>query len=167
MTKVREIPPERLEDYRKFREAANEDERRFISLVSESTMAEAPSPNPEATRLFNEGGQAMRRRDVRAAIDLYKRALDADPDYPRAWVGLGGAYMMAGEVDKGVEAIRKEVELHPSESYGYKVLGVVLMSLRRDEEAVDVWRELRKIDSKDRDAPANLGAILLYFRPYY
>jgi len=166
VTKVREIPPERLEDYRKFREAANEDERRFISLVSESTMAEAPSPNPEATRLFYEGGRAMERRDVRAAIDLYKRALDADPDYPRAWVGLGGAYMMAGEVDKGVEAIRKEVELHPSESYGYKVLGVVLMSLRRDEEAVDVWRELRKIDSKDRDAPANLGAILLDLRRY-
>jgi tetratricopeptide (TPR) repeat protein len=159
--KVHEIPPERLEAYRKFRDAANEDERRFIELTSESAAAEPAKLDPEATRLFMEVGQAIQRRDVRAAIDLLKQVLDVDPDYPRAWVGLGAAYMMTGEVDKGLEALRKEVDLHPSDPFSYKSLGYALMSLRRTEEAIPVWRELRKIDPQDRDAPANLGGALV------
>jgi tetratricopeptide (TPR) repeat protein/transglutaminase-like putative cysteine protease len=163
--KVREIPRAKFEQYRKFQKAANDDENAFINL--ESAMASGGEKrNPEADRLFEEGRQALLRRDFGEALDYFKKTLDIDPKYKGAWGVIGYLQMELHQIDEGLRAFRKEIEVNPSDPRAYKGLGFALMAMNRNEEAIQVWQDLRKVDPKDRDAPANLGALLVRLKKY-
>src|SRR6266480_1666319 len=55
---------------------------------------------------------------------------------------------------------------HAWNSRAYKALGLALMSLHRDADAMQVWRDLLKVVPDDRDAPANLGNLLFSAEKY-
>ena len=55
----------------------------LAALAGESVTAASgtmPAPNPEALRLFEQGEDALERGDRTAALDLWRRARDLDPD---------------------------------------------------------------------------------------
>src|SRR5207248_6036282 len=100
----------------------------------------------EASELYNTGVDALRRRDIRVAIDNFERALKLDPKYRDAWLSLGVAHFAANEIDEGLEAVRKEISLYPDEVQAYKTLGFMFMDMRRYDEAAEAWRKLMTID---------------------
>ncbi len=58
--------------------------------------ASKPTENLEAYELYLQGRYFWQRRgeqNIRQAIDLLKRSLDADPAFARAWAGLAAAYV--------------------------------------------------------------------------
>ena len=57
---------------------------------------------------FELGNLAAARRDFAAAIDMYRKAIDADPQLSDAYYRLGVAYDRSGEADKA----RQEFLLH-------------------------------------------------------
>ncbi len=73
---------------------------------------------------------------------------------------------MQRETDTGLDALRKAVSLAPTNSRPYKALGFALMSLHRNAEAIQLWRDLLKAKPDDRDAPANLGNLLFSVEKY-
>ncbi|MBX3177931.1 MAG: tetratricopeptide repeat protein [Candidatus Hydrogenedentes bacterium] len=65
-----------------------------------------------SARLFTVEGQvAARQGDESAAQDLFRKALQADPDYPAAHLESGLTYIRRGVLSEGVRSLRRYLEL--------------------------------------------------------
>jgi tetratricopeptide (TPR) repeat protein/transglutaminase-like putative cysteine protease len=175
--KVVEVPREQVLAYRDFRKDFMESEE-FITLNSQDRSRMVPSivagnvngfprvdlftakgDNPEANHAYDEGVELMKSRGVAAAQEKFEEAARLDPKHPRAWAALGMTYLVNGNVERALELFRRQLKEAPSPEI-YKSLGMTLMQIRRNDEAVDVWKEAQKAYPDDRDMPANLGSAL-------
>jgi len=64
--------------------------------------------------LQKAGVKALQSKDYRTAIDLLKRAVDADMSVKDAWYDLGQAYAGANHHAEAIAAFRKQIELDPN-----------------------------------------------------
>ena len=51
---------------------------------------------------------------IAASLELARRAVSLDPRDPQAQAALGWAYIMAGDLDNGLDAAKRAVQLNPS-----------------------------------------------------
>jgi TolB-like protein/Flp pilus assembly protein TadD len=106
--------------------------------------AEAPAPqavtNPQAYSAYLQGQYFYKlrgRENLEKAVGYYEQALAIDPNYARAWVGLGYAHMGqavigAKPAEESYLKARKEVEhalkLHPNLPEAFAAMGVIRFS---------------------------------------
>jgi serine/threonine-protein kinase len=68
-----------------------------LTVDEQKRIAKRQTENIEAYQLYLKGGYYAEKRTIesyRKATEHYKQALDLDPNYARAWVGLADAYFM-------------------------------------------------------------------------
>lgn len=80
-------------------------------------MADAEELYDQAIDLFSEG-----RHDD--AIDAYRRALEAKPDFVDALHGLAMAYAEKGDLAAAVETAMRITEVTPDDPLGYTSLSI-------------------------------------------
>ncbi len=85
-------------------------------------VAATPAPTPDeaakkkkAAGLVKQGESALNGGDGPKAIKLFGQAIALDPKNPKAHLGLGGAYMVAGENAKAKKSFQKFLELAPND----------------------------------------------------
>ncbi|HKN83481.1 MAG TPA: protein kinase, partial [Pyrinomonadaceae bacterium] len=76
-------------------------EKLLLRLTSEERkqLARRPTDNVEAYHAYLKGRYCWSKRtdvDVKNAIEYFKKAIEADPDYALAYVGLADAYLVLG-----------------------------------------------------------------------
>ena len=74
-------------------------------------LDQATSSSIEALQAFTEGLEQKRQHGDVAALPYFKRTVELDPNFARAYVSLGIAYRNLAEVNPGVENIRRGYEL--------------------------------------------------------
>jgi tetratricopeptide (TPR) repeat protein len=81
--------------------------------VCEQRLARAPSVprNPDA--LYDQGVFEFNRGNTRGAIDLYDRALKADPRADHVWYSLAAAYARLTDAPRALEALRRAIAIRP------------------------------------------------------
>jgi tetratricopeptide (TPR) repeat protein len=67
-----------------------------------------------ADELVEEGFQLSRVKQWDAAIELYRRALETDPNHQKAWRNLGYALNRVGRYDEAVRALSSGLSLAPA-----------------------------------------------------
>jgi tetratricopeptide (TPR) repeat protein len=70
--------------------------------------------DPAFTQALFNLGIITESSDLDEAIDLYRRAVDADDTFAAAWMRLGFALQHQGKDDEAEEALGKGVALDPS-----------------------------------------------------
>ncbi|MGB7923988.1 MAG: protein kinase [Pyrinomonadaceae bacterium] len=119
----------------------SDDEKRL--LTSHQT------DNAEAVRLYMLGQYYWKKRDrnnIQTAIDLFEKAIEADPLYAQAHAGLANSYVMLARVSYGAHptrevmakaraAAKEALKLDYSLSEAHTSLGIVLFTYDWD------WRE--------------------------
>src|SRR5207247_10279949 len=68
-----------------------------ISGSEKSSIAKAPTEDPEAYELYLKGRFFWNKRtgaDLRKAIDYFNQAVARDPNYALAYVGLADSYLL-------------------------------------------------------------------------
>ena len=95
--------------------------------------------NPEAYQLYLQGRFYWNRRNeegMKAAIRLFEKALEKDPDYALAWTGLADTYSLMGEYTnisrreiypKQMAAVNKALEIDPNLGEAHISLATSLM----------------------------------------
>jgi TolB-like protein len=136
------------------------------------------SRNAEAYNAVLEGSYFSRRMDPgdrKRAMERFQRAAQLDPEYPAAWVGIGGIYMVQGDVgelpvaeasSKAREAIGRALQLDPEDEDAHAWMGAIKRDF--DWDLAGAQREFEWIVAHTGDAGEALEdrRQLLWLRSY-
>ena len=97
-------------------EAATEMREKLGESLASVQKYDAPAenvttPSLEALQAYSLGYQAMERDDYAAAVPLFQRAANLDPNFAMAYTCLGVSYRNLGETTRAAENTRKAYEL--------------------------------------------------------
>ncbi|REL33342.1 hypothetical protein DYD21_11215 [Rhodohalobacter sp. SW132] len=113
----------------------------------------APTDDLEAHRLYTYGRRQLDQRTgkgMKRAVEYFRSAVEQDPDYALAWVGLADALALQydyGHADKdktlprAEEAINRALELDPNLAEAYASLGLLYSNRHQGSAAI---RELKR-----------------------
>jgi TolB-like protein/tetratricopeptide (TPR) repeat protein len=128
----------------------------------------------EAYEAFSRGMINMQLENYESldrAILFFERAVAADPTYVRALVELGHVYSTKADYlalpelnERSLGAFRRALERQPSSARAWRQMGVTLMSLRRDEEAMDATARALDLAPEDPGALSAMGRALFIIK---
>ena len=191
LTKLREIPVAEFDDYRSFVKNVQNDVNQYVrtsslgatAVPNASVMPNVAPPaaipqflrdlrflpesnSPEANQLEADARNAMGRGDRSATVNAFKRVVEVDPKFTRAWLELATVYMASGNSDSTLDAVRKAIDSDPKQLVARQFYAFVLTGLRRPDAAMAAWRECVKITPDDHEANSQLGALLVQQKRY-
>jgi tetratricopeptide (TPR) repeat protein/transglutaminase-like putative cysteine protease len=163
--KIGDVKPDQVARLRKLTKQISEHESEQISVRGEF-LERASDADDDSDGLFEQARSALQIQDLDTAMRKLKQLTAKTPDYPGAWMMIGGIHQARGKSQEAIEALKKEADLHPKDTRAQKFLAFGYMAMNRSAEAEVVWRKLLEIDQSDRDAAANLGTLLLDQKKY-
>ena len=145
-----------------------------LSGTEQQTLGSAGTKNAEAYQLYLEGRQEMYRRSpesIRKSIELFQRAVSADPNYALAYTGLSQAYSVStgyGVVVQPAqayaaadEASRKAVELDDKSSEAHTARAMALCNLLKWNDCEKEFQRALALNPNDPSAHYFYGFIYL------
>src|ERR1019366_7493376 len=116
------------------------------------------------TELHKAGVKALQSKDYRTAIDLLKRAVDADagpsPSLKDGWYDLGMAYAGANNHAEAIGAFRKQIELDPNHKHANGDLAMELQQTGKTDEAIAAYRKQLETAPYEKTAHKHRGLLL-------
>jgi tetratricopeptide (TPR) repeat protein len=101
---------------------------------------------------------------VDRAVSLFERASTLDPEYAKAWAGLGMAYRIKGQflsvpelAFKGIDALRRAIALSPALGAAHAELGLAYVSVGHFDEGIEQIQEAIRREPTNASAHAALG----------
>jgi tetratricopeptide (TPR) repeat protein len=115
-------------------------------------------PDGDARALYERGMDAYRHNRDEEAVEDFRRAVEAAPDFAEGYYRLGLAYNVtrqADEADKafeqGVKAFEKMTKQDPKNSDAYYFLGLCYEKLGKYDDAVKALKEAVKNSPDEND----------------
>jgi arylsulfatase A-like enzyme/Tfp pilus assembly protein PilF len=87
---------------------------------------------------------AITSEDLKNALELFKQAIEIEPDYVVAYIGLGRAYLQANQINKSIQAFEKAYELDPDSDDALFYLGSSYLANNRKTEALRLFNMLKE-----------------------
>ena len=119
-----------------------------------------------------EGLARLNRTSHSQAREAFERALELDPNYAAAYVGLGRVDLSAaamgwtpdaeGALTRAEHAALRAIALDDSDARAYALLGRTLARERQYDRAIETLRRAVALNRSDPDAHAGLGDALLW-----
>jgi transglutaminase-like putative cysteine protease/Flp pilus assembly protein TadD len=169
IVKTNEVAAARRADYESFRNATRSDQDQLLSctILMPSGQAAKTAAKMEGTpaELHRAGVKALQSKDYRTAIDLLKRALDADSSLEASgmkdgWYDLGLAYAGANHHTEAIAAFRKQIELDPNHKRANGDLAMELQQSGKTDDAISAYRKQLETAPYDKTTHKNLGLLL-------
>ena len=177
VVKANELAAARRADYESFRSATQSAQDQLLSCTIATpsgqgarTSASKMEGTPE--ELHKAGVKALQSKDYRTAIDLLKRAVDADASLTNSsgsnssisikdgWYDLGLAYAGANNHTEAIAAFRKQIELDPNHKHANGDLAMELQQTGKNDEAIAAYRKQLETTPYDKTTHKNLGVLL-------
>jgi tetratricopeptide (TPR) repeat protein len=185
LIKMHEVPVAELNDYRSFVKNLQNDVNQYVQ-TSSSTAIVAPNAAPpgtlfsilgeirtlpessssDANRLEVAARSTLTHGDHSATISAFKRVVEADPKFTRAWLELATLYFASRQSDSALDALHNAIDSDPKQVVARKTYALALTTLRRPDAALDAWREAVKIAPDDPEANSGMGVSLLQQKRY-
>lgn len=115
-----------------------------------------------AQKEFEKAEAAMatgKKEDIPEAIRHYQQSLTIYPQFLRAQLKLGTAYMDLGEWDKAEQMLKKTVEMDPKAANALFALGEIYLRQKKDEEAEKILLQGLQIDDHSYQAHLTLARV--------
>lgn len=146
-----------------------------LTKLEQARSAAKPPNELEAYDLVLRGRAAMARQTRSANVEargLFQRAVDIDPGYAAAYVGLGNTYQRSfilGWTDQPVETLKRieslastAIRLDSSNTGAHALLGSVYLQLRQYDQAINELKLALDLNPSDAETYAWLGNALLF-----
>jgi TolB-like protein/Flp pilus assembly protein TadD len=141
-----------------------------LTPEEEEKLARKPTENLTAYDYYLKGREyynRYRKLDNENAIELYKKALELDPDFALAYSGLGDSYGQRTNrfgfppewVDESIKASEKAISLDPNLSEGYKALGLAYYVKGWWQECLKANQKAIELNPNNEQAVGNLGTV--------
>jgi len=186
LIKVHEVPVTELADYRSFIKNIQNDVNRYVQTSSSSAATGGSGSTPtgmltsflagirnlpdstltEANLRESDAHNPAFQSDPWALANAFKRVVDADPKFTRAWVELSVVYMTLQQDEPALDALHKAIESDPKQLLVQKIYALELTTLRRNEAAMRAWQDFLKIAPDDPDANSVAAKLLEQGKDY-
>jgi tetratricopeptide (TPR) repeat protein len=107
--------------------------------------------------LCDTGRRAIRKGKFTDAIDLFRQAVELDPDDVDAHEGLATACYLGKEHDEAITHFNRITQLKPRDARAFINLGALYNLVERHKEAADSLRKGIQRNGKSPEAYYNLG----------
>jgi type IV pilus biogenesis/stability protein PilW len=105
----------------------------------EKAVSNVLYPTPEFG-YYNMGREYARRKDLRKAEAMFKRAIALNPSFEEAYRGLAKVQSDKGQWEESSRTLERLVEISPSNARGWVDLGRLYLRLERRQEALGAFR---------------------------
>ncbi|MBD1876133.1 tetratricopeptide repeat protein [Nodosilinea sp. FACHB-131] len=107
----------------------------------EAALALAVPPMLKLGAWINYGSLKKAQGDLEGAIELFQKAIEADPTLAIAHYNLGTAHRNRGYLDEAIAAYRQAIALNPNYAEAHQNLGVALFKLGQLPEALQAFKQ--------------------------
>ncbi len=132
----------------------------IVEAAKEPTTKAREDKKITALDLFLKARKAQQEKDPLRAEQLYRKAIEIDPNHAFAHSNLGYTLNELKRYEEAEAALRRAIELDPNLTAPHNNLGSVLNELKRYEEAEAVLRRAIELDPSYAIAHSNLGSVL-------
>jgi tetratricopeptide (TPR) repeat protein/transglutaminase-like putative cysteine protease len=169
--KTSSLAAARRSDYESFRNATQSDQDQLLSCTiltpSGTGVQSASKMEGSPSELHKAGVKALQSKDYRSAIDLLKRAVDADASLANSgmkdgWYDLGLANAAASDHAQAIAAFRKQIEVDPNHKHANGDLAMELQQTGKNEEAIAAYRKQLETAPYDKTTLKNFGLLLAH-----
>ena len=134
----------------------------FLLLASASPANAQPQTRRSvAHSYFTSAQKALAAGDSTSAIENLKQAVQADSNYPEAYLLLGLTEFQRGETAKSIEHYRRALQLQPGSYSGHYNLALAYLRDHKLQEGRTQLEQAVKLDPNQADAVYDLGIVLL------
>jgi serine/threonine protein kinase/tetratricopeptide (TPR) repeat protein len=119
----------------------------------------------EALQAYTRAQALADANENQAALAAYQKTVELDPNFGRAYAGMGVIYTIAKDEAKSKAAYEQALKLvdRMSDREKYRTLGTYYMSVARNyEKAIENYETLVKLFPADDGGHGNLGLAYLY-----
>ena len=118
------------------------------------------APATDFYKLFDFAVAFSEKKQYEAAVPAWKKALELDPDDPRAHDNFGVALAETGKIDEAIAEYRKSLELNSGSSHTHNNLGSALAEKGMLDEALQHFQKAVELNPDNASAQINLGNAL-------
>ncbi len=111
--------------------------------------------NPDAHYLL--ACYYQERGKHKEAFEEFKKVLSIDPNYAKAYNGMGVSYDLLGDFSKATEYYNYALKLNPTADYVYNNLGYSYLLQGNVDEAIIALKKASDLNNKDKTFHNNLG----------
>ena len=151
--------------------------RAQLSPEVKERIERKPTDSLEAYDYYLKGREyyyRYRKQDNEHAIELFKKALELDPNYALAYAGLGDAYSQrtgrfgfeASWADSATELSEKALSMDPHSAEAHKSLGLAYMAKGWRQKALDAYHKSIEYNPNYYPAVGNIGTTNLALGEY-
>ncbi len=141
-----------------------------ITPAETAKLSTVRQADPEAYQLYLQGRYYWNKGTDKSASnsrEYFQKAVEKDPGYARAWVGLAFAYNLMGDYSHGNEAARKALALDDTIGEGHAA--VALATWRNDWDwtiAQEEFKRAIELDANNANAHHTYALYLAALRRY-
>jgi len=125
-----------------------------------SELGTNAEPSEIAATLVNEGNQALARGNAAAAVEKYRKAVEAQPEDEDAHFNLGIALARAGKIPEAKKEYEKALELFPDYAEAHNNLGNILKNEKDYAGAIEHFKKAIVALPENPSAHNNYGTAL-------
>jgi adenylate cyclase len=146
-----------------------------LTKLEQARSAAKPPNKLEAYDLVLRGRAAMARQTRSANVEaraLFQHAIDVDPNYAAAYVGLGDTYqrsLILGWTDQPVETLKRienlattAIRLDESNTGAHALLGEIYLQFGQYDQAINELKLTLDLNPSDAETYGALGHALLF-----
>ena len=134
---------------------------------SDAALDQAAAEDPAAyLPPFLRGENAMSERQYHAAMDYYRRALELNPRYDLAAIGMGRAGLAEGDPAGALKAFQWAMELNPHNYLVKLAMAQAYAQLGRMPDAANLEKEVLTAHPEDGKANSDYGVTLVHMGQY-
>jgi len=128
--------------------------------ASKLLAQDIPSQDLEAASFYQQGVMRYYRKDLQAAENAFRQALQRDPNLGIARNYLGSIMLQQNRLDVAVQEYTEAIRINPNLGEAYYNLGLTLHKQGQTEAAITAYRQALVIDPAMVAAQYNLGLAL-------
>lgn len=162
----RELPAERLQDYRAFTAATKSDAAQTLSLETEVAGGPAIPDSVKTEDLLQAAESAARNGNYATAEQLLKRIIEKEPKHKTVRRNLGFTLVQQRKFPEAIEVLREHIKINPFDDYAYNLLGRIYWTQQDYTHAEEAFLKQIEVTPLDQYAHSSLGQMLVEARKY-
>jgi len=133
------------------------------TLISQTNL---PSDTTTALYYYNIANNSADNKNFLDAIAKFKMAISSNPQFAKAYINLGSAYLNMQFYDSAIDVFNKGISILPNVANGYEGLGVCYNRLKEYSKAIENYKRVLEFNPDDVNAMSGIGECSLQLKDY-